>query len=130
MPNNNAALHLNTMSNGGRKEISLMVCELAAETTGLPPHSEMIGPRFWSKTGQASIRIRTSYFRADFTFFFTFRESLGAVALEVATREEGAQESWLIFKENIESWGAYYPVGKSDQEFQEQACLPKQGTSQ
>lgn len=59
MPNINAGLHLNTMSNGNRKEIPLMVYELTAETMGLPPRPEMTGFRLWSKTGQASSRIRT-----------------------------------------------------------------------
>lgn len=61
--NINAGLHLNTMSNGNRKEISLRVCELTAETMVLPPYPEMTGFRLWRNTGQASCRIRALYFQ-------------------------------------------------------------------
>lgn len=67
-----------------------MVHEPTAEITGLPPHPEVTGFRLWRKTGQASCRIRTLCFRrADLGLF---RESLGRIALEAATRVKGAQK--------------------------------------
>jgi len=78
------------VSNGERKEISLMVCKLTAGTVGLPPHPEVTESRLRRETGQASCRIRTLLFRrADLGLF---RELLGSIALEAATREKDAQK--------------------------------------
>lgn len=65
-----------------------MVCELTAETAGLPPHPEVTRCRLWRKTGQVSRRIRTHYFRR--VDLGLIKELLGRVVLEDATREKGA----------------------------------------
>lgn len=70
-----------------------MAWELTAETMGLPPHPKMTVFRLWMETRQTS-----SSQDSVLWYFSLFAEWLGRIALEAATREEGAQESQPIYK--------------------------------
>lgn len=93
--NINAGLHLNTTSGGNRKEISLMVWELTAETMGYAPHPEVTVLRLCVETagkqrGQGSLL-------QDFSLVM---ESQERIVLEDATGEKDAQERKPISKNN------------------------------